>query len=142
MIQGFWVCDNRKITVCVDDYEDGILKGRFYNAYQDVATFESLSQFLVRMENLLEEHQMPQSYTAHRRFSAMLLQDEASDYILQTRRGAKATFELQVLFRQHSSWQGVLIWKERNAEQSFRSVLELVLLLDSALRDLEGSVAS
>ena len=142
MIQQFWVCDNRKITVCVDDYEDGILKGRFYNAYQDVGTFESLSQFLIRMEGLLEEHQTPQSYTAHRKFSAILLPDEDYTVAPQTRRGAKATFELQVLFRQHSSWQGVLIWKERNAEQSFRSVLELVILLDSALRDMEGSVAS
>ena len=142
MIRQFWICDNRKITVCVDDYEDGILKGRFYNASYDVSTFESLSQFLIRMENLLEEYQIPQSYTTHRKFSALLRPDEDADYALQPGKGAKATFELQILFRQHSSWQGILIWKERKAEQSFRSVLELVILLDSALRDMEGSAAS
>ena len=142
MIQQFWVCDNRKITVCVDDYDGGVLRGRFYNAYHDTCSFESLSQFLVRMESLLEEHQIPQAYTTHRKFSAILRPDEESGYPLQTRKGIKATFELQVLFRQHSSWQGVLIWKERNAEQSFRSVLELMILMDSALRDMEGSVAS
>ena len=142
MVRQFWVCDNRKITVCVDDYEDGILKGWFYNACHDVSTFESLSQFLIRMENLLEEYQIPQSYTTHRKFSARLRPDEDSDYALLPAKGAKATFELQVLFRQHSSWQGILVWKERKAEQSFRSVLELVILLDSALRDMEGSAAS
>ena len=142
MVRQFWVCDNRKITVCVDDYEDGVLKGWFYNACHDVSTFESLSQFLIRMENLLEEYQIPQSYTTHRKFSARLRPDEDSDYALLSAKGAKATFELQVLFRQHSSWQGILVWKERKAEQSFRSVLELVVLLDSALRGMEGSAAS
>ena len=142
MVRQFWVCDNRKITVCVDDYEDGVLKGWFYNACHDVSTFESLSQFLIRMENLLEEYQIPQSYTAHRKFSARLRPDEDSACALLPAKGAKATFELQVLFRQHSSWQGILVWKERKAEQSFRSVLELVILLDSALRDMEGSAAS
>ena len=142
MIQQFWVSDNRKMTVCIDNYEDGVLRGRFYNSLQDVAYFESLSQFLIRMEALLEESQTPQAYTAHRTFSAILRPDGEAPPEIQTRKGAKATFELQILFRQHSSWQGVLVWKDRNTEQSFRSVLELVVLMDSALRDLEGSVAS
>lgn len=142
MIQQFWVSDNRKMTICVDGYEDGILKGRFYNAYHDMTAFESLSQFLIRMEMLLEETQTPQSYTSHRTFSSMLRQDDDPAFTTQLRKGAKATFELQILFRQHSSWQGVIVWKDRNLEQSFRSVLELVVLMDSALRALEGSVAS
>lgn len=142
MIQPFWVSDNRKMTVCVDGYENGVLRGSFYNAYHDVCSFESLSQFLIRMEALLEETQIPQSYTSHRTFSSILRPDEDGGFTHQSRRGTKATFELQVLFRQHSSWQGVVIWKERNVEQSFRSVLELVILMDSALRAMEGSVAS
>ena len=72
MIQQFWVCDDRKITVCVDSYDGGILKGRFYHDWQGSVAFESLSQFLLRMENLLEELQLPQSYTAHRKFSVFL----------------------------------------------------------------------
>ena len=142
MIQPFWVSDNRKMTVCVDGYENGELRGRFYNAYHDVCSFESLSQFLIRMEALLEETQTPQSYTSHRTFTSILHPDPDTDFTPQSRKGAKATFELQVLFRQHSSWQGVVVWKERNSEQSFRSVLELVILMDSALRAMEGSVAS
>ena len=141
MIQPFWVSDSRKMTVCVDDYDNGILQGRFYNAFHDAGSFESLSQFLIRMEALLEESQAPQAYTSHRTFSQILKPDDGSAPPTPVRKGTKATFELQVLFRQHSSWQGILIWKERGAEQSFRSVLELVMLLDSALRDMEGSVA-
>ena len=142
MIQQFWVSDNRKMTVCIDDYSSGILRGRFYNAYHDVCSFESLMQFLIRMESILEESQTPQAYTSHRTFSAILRPDVDPTNGSQLRRGKKATFELQILFRQHSSWQGVLVWKDRNTERSFRSVLELVVLMDSALRDMEGSVAS
>ena len=142
MIQPFWVSDSRKMTVCVDDYDNGILRGRFYNNFHDASRFDSLSQFLIRMEALLEENQTPQAYTSHRTFSQMLRPDEEESSSAPIKKGRKATFELQVLFRQHSSWQGILIWKERGAEQSFRSVLELVMLLDSALRDMEGSVAS
>lgn len=142
MIQPFWVSENRKITVCIDDYDNGVLRGRFYNAYRDVSSFDSLSQFLLKVESTLEAVQEPQSYTSHRTFCAMLPLDDNMNFPAYFRKGAKATFELQVLFRQHSSWQGIIVWKDKNSEQSFRSVLELVFLLDSALRDLEGSVAS
>lgn len=142
MIQNLWVSDNRKMMVCVDAYDNGILKGRFYNACRDVYSFESLSQFLVKMEAMLEEQQTPQAYTAPRTFGTKLAPEEESNYPTQFRKGMKATFELRVIFRQHTSWQGVIIWKERHLEQSFRSVLELVILMDSALRAAEGSVAS
>ena len=142
MIQPLWVSESRKITVCVDDYRDGVLKGRFYHASQGMSSFQSLSQFLLRMETLLEEQQEPQSYTSKRTFSTMLHSDDDSLCATRFRKGERATFELQVLFRQHSSWQGVVVWKDRKTEQSFRSVLEMIFLMDSALRDLEGSVAS
>ena len=51
----------------------------------------------------------------------------------KNRRGELATFIVKVLFRQHSSWQGSVVWQEEKCEEPFRSVLELVLLLESAL---------
>lgn len=45
-----------------------------------------------------------------------------------------------MIFRQHTSWQGVVIWLEQQMEQSFRSVLELILLMDSALRSRDESI--
>lgn len=143
MVQRPWISECRRTLVCVDSYDSGVLKGRFFNSYQDVEGFESLSQFLVKIEQLLDDLQQPQSYTSARTFSAILQADDEEDASVSViRKGNKATFELQILFRQHSSWQGILQWKERNVEQSFRSVLEMVLLMDSALRSLEGSDAS
>ena len=142
MVEQFWVGEERKITVCVDGYENGVFRGRFYNAYHDAGTFDSLSQFLLKTEALLETIQAPQAYTAHRTFSAFLRPEDDSQIPSFFRRGTKATFELKILFRQHSSWQGVIVWKDRGTEQYFRSVLELIVLVDSALRDMEGIAAS
>ena len=142
MLQTAWSDENRKLTVCVDSYEDGVLKGYILNAYQRIAVFESLVQFLLEMEAILEDQQMPQSYTSLRRFFDLLPEGEgnAASFV-SVRKGIKATFELQILFRQHSSWQGVVIWRERKIEQPFRSVLELVLLMDSALKINQEGVA-
>ena len=140
MLQQVWAGENRKITVCVDSYDSGILKGWFYNAYQEVACFESLMQLLIGVEAVLEDQQIPQSYTVLRKFADHIPIGEAAASGC-IRKGKMATFEMQVLFRQHTSWQGVLIWRERKQEQSFRSVLELALLMDSALRSQKEGVA-
>lgn len=94
------------------------------------------------MEDMLELSNEPQSDTIHRSFSAFLHQTAASLPQSSIRRGQQATFEVQILFRQHTSWQGILLWLDEHRQQSFRSVLELILLMDSALRDLEGRDAS
>ena len=138
MIQKPWVHENRRTLVCVDSYDCGVLKGRFFDAYQDMEIFNSLSQFLIRMEQLLDDRQEPQSYTTARTFSSFLEPSICEGNPSSIRRGQRATFELQLLFRQHASWQGNLIWREAGMEQSFRSVLELVILMDSALRSLDG----
>lgn len=134
-----WEDARKKTLVCVDSYHKGVLEGRFYNAGQEPESFESLSQFLNKMESLLDEDQLPQADTQRRRFTDLM---EPMDCRLPPGfacRGGKATFELQVIFRQHTSWQGVIVWLEKQWEQSFRSVLELVFLMDSALRRAEGS---
>ena len=50
-------------------------------------------------------------------------------------KGEKATFIVQVLYRQNASWQGKVIWVEKKKTIPFRSVLELIKLMDSAVGD-------
>lgn len=142
MVQQFWVGEDRKVTVCVDSYDNGIPRGWFYHTFREAESFESLSQFLVKMDVLLEELRCPQAYNTHRTFATLLHPQGRTDTSPLMRKGRKATFELQILFRHHSSWQGVIVWKDKNTQQYFRSVLELIFLLDSALRGLEDSAAS
>ena len=43
------------------------------------------------------------------------------------------TFELEILFRQNYSWQGRLRWPAGAQEAAFRSVLELLVLMETIL---------
>ena len=134
MVDRSRVPDRSKIIVCLDSYLDGVPVGRIYNPQQGIETFQSMTQFLIKMEQMLDDAQMPQSYTDKRTFPTVTQPLPAVKPVFPIRRGAEATFEMQVIFRQHSSWQGILVWQEEQLEQSFRSVLELILLMDSALR--------
>ena len=141
LVQKLWIPESRKTILCIDSYQDGILQGRFYGPDREMQSFRSLSQFLVMMEQMLEQSNEPQSDTNHRSFSAVLPPSAAGIHRDSSRRGLRATYELQILFRQHTSWQGVLRWRDQKIEHSFRSVLELVMLMDSALKSLEGCEA-
>ena len=142
MIERIWRSENQKILVCIDSYHDGNPRGRLYNSYTGDSCFESLSQMLILTEEMLEELQSPQSYTACRSFSHLVEPMNTVCNNNRIRRGTEATFELRVIFRQHTSWQGILMWLEEQQEQSFRSVLEMILLMDSALRGLERRVGA
>ena len=138
LVQKLWIPESRKTILCIDSYQDGILQGRFCGPEGSTQIFSSLTQFLVMMEQMLEQINEPQSDTLRRSFCSYLLQPNPDVPFSSVPRGSLATFELLILFRQHSSWQGILHWREQRREQSFRSVLELILLMDSALREKEG----
>lgn len=132
-----WGNEYRSTIVCIDSYENGVLSGRFFNPYLDTGqTFDSLTQFLSRMEQALDTMNFPQAYTATRTFTA-----PPKSCIncpgTELRKGQAATFVVKVLFRQNASWQGSVLWQEGGKEQSFRSVLELIFLMDSALNSLD-----
>ena len=122
----------RTTQVCVDDRQDGRFSGRLYNPYWEGGVpFSSVMEFLTRMEELLDQMQFPQSFTAKRAFAGPPGQGPVSQP-LDMRQGREATFYLKVLFRQNASWQGTVKWVEAGQEESFRSVLELLLMMDSA----------
>lgn len=43
------------------------------------------------------------------------------------------TFVVQILNTQNATWQGTVTWTDGKQQQHFRSALELIKLLDSAL---------
>ena len=130
-----WGEEYKTTQVCVDSYEEGILAGRFYHPMRtEGEAFHSLSQFLLKLDGLFDEMARPQADTTVRSFGAWVALQPERPALSREVKGLLATFRLRILFRQHSSWQGEIIWVERAMSQCFRSVLELVHLLDSALR--------
>ncbi|MBQ2755153.1 MAG: hypothetical protein IJF27_00595 [Oscillospiraceae bacterium] len=90
-------------------------------------------ELLINIESMLEEMNMPQSFTGKRSFSRSEEKAEIKSVNDSVREGKLATFSLRILFRQNASWQGSVTWCEGRSEESFRSVLELLMLMDSAL---------
>lgn len=126
--------DRSKIIICLDSYRNGVPAGRIWDPQQGTEAFHSLTQFLIKMEQLLDDSQIPQSATDKRTFPTVTQPLTIAQPFFPLRRGTEATFEMQVIFRHHTSWQGTILWVEAQLERSFRSVLELILLMDSALR--------
>lgn len=47
----------------------------------------------------------------------------------------KKTFIVDILDCQNETWQGSLSWVQGNQKKNFRSALELIKLIDSAVED-------
>ncbi len=46
---------------------------------------------------------------------------------------SKGTFIVKVVDAENATWQGTVTWAEKNVVQNFRSALELVKMLDTAI---------
>ena len=105
---------------------------------EKAVSFGSLTQLLLLMESLMDQSNQPQRGEAHRAVSRARPGGGAAAPRAGALQKALATFQIRVLFRQNASWQGSLIWVEPQMDAQFRSVLELIRLMDSALSAGEG----
>ena len=130
--------DMRTSIIRIHSYEDKNPQGTFYNLYYgEEMTFGNLTRLLLLMEDMMDEMECPQASVQSRRFGKGQKAAErasiAQELLPRPNQEAIATFKVKVLFRQGASWQGKLSWTEGEKEESFRSALELVKLMDSAL---------
>ena len=120
--------------ICIDRYEKGIPCGRIYNSYfKKQIEFEGVIELLKTLEGFVETIDRPQSFSERREFRRNGAMKNSDASFEEINLGKIATFSVRLLFRQNASWQGSVSWHEGKTEESFRSVLELLLLIDSAL---------
>ena len=55
------------------------------------------------------------------------------------KKSKKPTFLIQMLDNQNMTWQGTITFLDDNQKQPFRSVLELIKLMDSAISQADFS---
>lgn len=129
-----WENGYRTMVVCIDRYDNRVPVGRLYNPFcPGGIQFHGVVEFLRKVEDLLDQMRFPQSQAVVRSFvRSASFKWEAPDEEA-AHEGACGTFSLKVLFRQNASWQGSVAWLEGNKEESFRSAMELILLMDSAI---------
>ena len=113
-------CRTKEAILVVTDYHDGIMTGMLeHPRMRDPMKICSMSQLLLVLDSLLDLEECPDH-------PLPLVKPVIEETVL-------ATFQIQVLFRECCTWQGKLLWKEMEREVSFRSVLELMQLLDEIL---------
>lgn len=54
-----------------------------------------------------------------------------------TGKGRPATFTIQIQYRENATWQGRILWVEEKRSSYFRSALEMLKMIDSALDQAE-----
>jgi len=129
--------DMRSCVVRVHRYDNKNLEGVIYNLYYGIEIpFDNLTRLLLLMDDMMDEIDCPQASIKSKRFVKMNKQperDSIPNTLSNLKQDVLATFKVKVLFRQGASWQGKVEWVEEGMETSFRSALELVKLMDSAL---------
>lgn len=134
------------IMICLEHKTCANVSGCFYHLYsKDGVAFESLEQMVHRMEELYNELRFPQPGNVDRVFTGEAEQNRSegrmikvmSDEELLNKHGDLGTFFVQVQHRQNNSWQGRVTWVDKNKTVYFRSVWELLKLMENAIDTVE-----
>lgn len=132
-------------VICIDTVKAESFLGRLYHKYhEDSIKFYDIGQLLPELDRLCDQSGYPQKATVDRTFRKQgfsasrkeALQVADVDQILN-QSGGLATFVVHIKYRQHSTWQGEVVWAEKNQKQTFRSALELMKLIDGAINQEE-----
>lgn len=135
-IQASFIPRGRNVmTVRVTSYDNYCMKGYLYHAQSDRGIpFSSIVELLLQIEALMDQTNSPQRSEETRCFPGAGGERPSPE----GRTGAEkvpalAVFQLNVMFRQNATWQGSLLWADEGMEAHFRSVLEVINLMHSAL---------
>ena len=130
----------KTMLICVESYRERQIIGTLYHASNEEGKpFRNAMQMIMEIDSILESMSFPKSSLQRRSFArreteekkTLNFQPNVSNY--KERRGELATFKLRVTFKQNASWQGILTWVESETAEAFRSLLEMLMLMDSAL---------
>lgn len=130
------------VVLCVNKAHRGELKGLMYHGYsEDPAAFENVGEMIFHMEALYDYLHFPHPGTNERSFFEFKqpeqLREERkrimSDEKLLQKHGDIGTFIVRVQHRQNSSWQGRITWMENDKTIHFRSIWEMIKLIESAV---------
>ena len=132
------------MVICIDSRRDGKETGRLYSCYsREPGLFDDPYQLLLMMEEVMEKINYPQASVALRQYggkpNADYVRREKPEKVMEQQelldfRGERATYAVRIQYRQYATWQGELVWLEKNVAKSFNSELEMLKLMDN-MRD-------
>ncbi len=130
------------VVLCVDHASRWQIRGRLYHAYsREGLKIANMEQLLFELEHFFDSIDFPHPSTNNRSFQGEIphighragKEKVMSDEELLGRHGDLGTFIIRVQHRQNSSWQGRITWMDQDKTVYFRSMWEMLKLVDSAL---------
>ena len=130
------------VVLCVNRNDSGELSGEFYHSYSETPVpFRGVGQMTLRMEQLYDWLRFPypgcsnRSFGEEKKLTRMKHERKRimADDKLLAKHGDIGTFIVRVQHRQNSSWQGRITWMEEDRTIQFRSVWEMIKLIESAV---------
>ncbi|MBQ6334647.1 MAG: hypothetical protein IJI46_06230 [Erysipelotrichaceae bacterium] len=136
------------VVLCIDRYTT-VYQGRFYHHFsKDAVIFHNDSEMLLKIEKLYDDMNFPFRGNNERHFierkqtpmKEELTRVMEDDEMLEMH-GDLGTFIIRVQHRQNSSWQGRITWVEEDKTLYFRSVWEMMKLIEEAMSDKKDEIA-
>ena len=136
------------VVLCIRENNEGELAGEFWHSYSESPIpFRGIGQMTLRMEKLYDWLRFPYPGTNSRSFGQPAKTDGKtherkrimSDETLLAKHGDLGTFIVRVQHRQNSSWQGRITWMEEDKTIQFRSVWEMIKLIESAVDSVSSA---
>ncbi len=125
----------------VYSYHNKCMQGTIINPFfEKEMVFENVMQLITMVERISDSLFFPQKTMELRQFAdnEAVQKTDSFDFVTTSDFSnllPVATFELEIIFRQNASWQGNIVYAEKGLSSSFRSVLELLSLMDSVLSE-------
>ena len=137
------------VVVCIEQVQPGgHVSGVFYTAYrQEGIIFHTVDELLFGLEHFYDWINFPRQSTNSRTFKGTSYvvnfrkgrKKVMTDEELLEKRGELGSFVIRVQHRQNSSWQGRITWMEEDKTMSFRSIWEMIKLMEDAV-NMNGDV--
>lgn len=130
------------IVLCVNAVSGGRVQGELYHSYsRDPVPFSNMGEMTFAMERVYDALKFPHPSTNTRTFvpaksAGEVFQERSrimSDESLLSKHGDIGTFIVRVQHRQNSSWQGRITWMEEDKTVCFRSIWEMIKLIENAV---------
>ena len=134
---------NSYLRFCINHAKDQEISGKIFSQrFTHPVEFNDLGTLILFLEEVFDRQSFPQAFQSTRTIVASehdlsLMAETPSDGmtppVVRAARGAVTTFDVLVVSRRSSSWQGSVDWLDGGERQEFESFLALSHMIDKRL---------
>lgn len=125
--------------ICVDTMGDYNFSGRVYSQrLLEPFLFDDIRHLIMKIEFILDKQNFPKAYEQKRSFNSLFVPDDVlianciangmDKSLVLKQRGKISTFDLYVITRRNTTWQGYIVIEDKKIE--FNSVMEFFKIIN------------